>query len=142
MKILTGSKSWFSKYPDFVPSDTDYLEIIDNPITFKGFKYVHGNRMCIFKWERCKPMEIIRLILKMNNPLHTASVLNPEFSKNLNITLKHIKILQPLIDKLEGTKWSYLRLMYYFYLKNGDMHLTNCQLDELYKEYKKYKKHE
>ena len=29
MKILTGSKSWFSKYPDFVPSDTDYLEIID-----------------------------------------------------------------------------------------------------------------
>lgn len=49
-------------------------------------------------------MEIIRLILKMNNPLHTASVLNPEFSKNLNITLKHIKILQPLIDKLEGTK--------------------------------------
>ena len=87
-------------------------------------------------------MEIIRLILKMNNPLHTASVLNPKFSKNLNITLKHVKILQPLIDKLAGTKYSYLRMIYFFYLKNKDMYITDSQLDEVYKEYKKYKKHE
>ena len=87
-------------------------------------------------------MELIRLILKMNEPLHIASVLNPEFSKSLGITLKHIKILQPMIDKLEGTKHSYLRLAYYFYLKNGDIYITDSQLDDMYKEYKKYKRDE
>ena len=60
----------------------------------------------------------------------------PEFCKEIGFTIEDLPRLRHLVEILDP-KHSYEKLIYDFYLENGEMILTKNQLQIVYEEYKK-----
>lgn len=138
MKFLVGSQYFFNKFEDFQPKDIDHLELVDNPTFFKNSLQITGQGKCLFQWRRMTSDEFVSITLKNNLPMAIGKFLVPEFNKEIGFTIDHLKQLQPLIDNLDD-KHLYEKVIYDAYIQNNDFYLTDEQLLNSYKEYKKYR---
>lgn len=137
MRYLVGSKYFFNSYPDFVPHDTDYIDLLDtNEFKFKRVIRGMGNDIIQLK---LKPKdEIIAQALNEKLALVVGKFLVPEFNAGIGFTIEDLPKLQPLIDRLDK-KHLYEKIIYEAYLENNSFTLTDAQRDAAYAEYKKYR---
>lgn len=136
--MIVGSTVFFKDIDGFVSKDTDVLELVDNPTSFKHVRQIKFPNKCVFQWKRMNPQEFIDATLKHNVPMAIGKFLIPEFVKEIGFTIEHLKQLQPLVDKLDD-KHKYEKVIYDAYIQNNDFYLTNDQLLNSYNEYKKYR---
>lgn len=134
--ILTGSTLWFADIPGFVPGDTDYIKIVDNPIGFNFVKQTGRTRTCYFEWKRMSPQEYIDYALSRGPAMQLGKFLTPEFVAEVGFTIEHLKQLKPLTDKL-GPKHAYEKIIFESYIENNAFTLTQAQKLKAFEEYKK-----
>ena len=136
--MLVGSKAFFENIKGFRSKDIDILELVDNPTDFKYLRQFRFKDKCVFQWRNMPVDEFIDAELLMNVPMSVCKSLCPEFIKLKGVTIKHLKRLQPLVDKMDE-KHMYLKTIYDFYIANNELQLTDEQLNEAYNIYLKYR---
>lgn len=136
--MLIGSTYFFKDIDGFVSKDIDILELVDNPIGFNTSYQLTGKSKCIFKWKRLSPDEFIKVTLRRDFPMEIGKFLVKEFCDEIGFTISHLRQLQPLRDKLDD-KHKYEGIIFDSYIKNNSFSLTIEQLENAYKEYKKYR---
>lgn len=140
MKILVGSKAFFSNYKDFNPHDNDYVLFENNPILYKTFAHIRGKSEDVFAYKIMSKEEFIEYELKhcKDAKMAIGKLLVPELAKYMNLTIEDLKKFKFAIDEI-GEKHNYEKIIYNSYIKNNDFILTQEQRDLAYQEYKKYR---
>ena len=135
-KIVVGSNAFFKNHPNFSSGhDIDIIYIIDQPLFGYGFKIIHKQTDDkIFVYNSGKD----RLLRSIAHEFEACSFLVPEFAKYIDLTIEDLKRLEYWFDKLDD-KHKYEKLIYQYYLINNDFVLTEEQLNEAYKIYKKFR---
>lgn len=136
--ILIGSNYFFKNIPEFKSKDVDLIELINSPKDFKYVSHIHFKNKCIFKWRKMNPKQFIEITLKRNFPMEIGKFLIPEFCQQIGFTIEHLKQLKSLIDNLDD-KHKYEKIIFDSYVSNNGFILTDSQILEAYKEYKKYR---
>lgn len=137
-KFLVGSRAFFECYEDFVPHDTDWVEMIG---ANQPFPYHHTmrNKVChiLLRWEK-NAQKYIDYALQQNFPLVVGKFLVPEFAKAIHLTIDELKQLEPLLKNIDD-KHKYQIIIFNSYITNNDFTLTDEQRLAAYNEYKKYR---
>lgn len=136
--MIVGSRAFFENIDGFIPSDTDILLLVDEPIEFRNCRQFRFKNKCIFEWRNMPVDEFIDIELANNIPMSICKFLVPEFIKLKGVTIKQLKRLQPLVDIMDD-KHKYLNIIYDSYISNNAFYLTPEQLSNAYNEYKKYR---
>lgn len=136
--MLVGSRAFFEGLNDFKSKDTDILELVDNPTGFKYQRQFKFKDKCVFQWKRMSADEFIRVTLERNFPMEVGKFLVPDFINEIGISIHDMENLKPLIDSLDD-KHKYEKIIYDSYLLNKDFYLTEEQIKDAYKIYKKYR---
>lgn len=136
--MLVGSRVFFSTFENFNSKDIDKLEIIENPQGFSIIRQFKFPNKCVFQWKKMSVDEFIDITLQRNFPMEVGKFLVPDFIKELNVTIKDIKRLKPLIENLDE-KHLYEKVIYDSYIENNDFFLTDEQLNKAYEIYLKYR---
>lgn len=135
MRYLMGSSYFFSKYEDFVPKDTDYVELTDDE-SIKGLMVLRGKGEDIFIFRQKPKDEMIKDALKnVNLGMVVGKFLIPEFCKAIGFTVEDLPKLSILIDNLDD-KHRYEQIIYTAYIVNQSFTLTQEQRDKAYEAYK------
>lgn len=136
-----GSPIFFNKFDDYKIKDIDELAILDKFNFSDKTNIMHvklpGNKDVLL----CRNMskeEFINDTLNCNTPMRVGKFLVLEFVEYLNFTIEDLKILEPMFYKLDD-KHKYEQVIYESYIKNNAFKLTDEQLEEAYKVYKKYR---
>lgn len=135
MSILIGSKAFFDGLEGFEPHDNDTIEIIET----EEFEHIRQRKFqgdCYFHLRK-KPsaQDYIQWDVKHNVGMAVGKYLVPQFAEEINLSFEELKLLQPLIDRLDA-KHDYERIIYESYLSNGDFTLTEQQRLEAYNSYR------
>lgn len=140
-EFIVGSTAFFLGQENFIPGDIDVFALVDNPKDFKNSRQIRllgKPHRCIFEYRRMSKLEFILFNMKSNCGMVIGKFLVPDVANELKMTIDDLKMLEPLLDKLDE-KHSYERLIYDYYIENNDFTLTKSQLDNVYEEYKKYR---
>jgi hypothetical protein len=137
-QFLIGSKAFFSGFSDFVPMDTDYLVIYDEPDFEVTKSYMDGNIHYVC-WENYPKEKFIQMHHNIYNGKYIQKFLVPEFVEYLGFTIEDLKSLEFLLDRLDE-QHNYCRTIYDAYIKNNSFTLTQEQLAQAYEVYKKDRK--
>ena len=136
MKILIGSKYFFSCYPDFKSKDIDELEIIETT-EFSQMRQITGQGKCLFQMKKHTSKEdYIEWAIKSNIGMVIGKFLVPEFCNQIGFTVEDLPRLKVLINRLDDLH-KYEEIIYNSYLENGSFTLTDEQRDKAYAEYRK-----
>lgn len=138
-KYLVGSTYFFNSYSDFKSKDIDYLEIELFPLGYMDKLQITGQGQCIFKWRKMSADSYVANSLKSDLAMEIGKFLIPEFCKEVNFTIEHLKKLEPLLSRLDD-KHKYEKVIFDAYIENNDFYLTDEQRLKAYEEYKKYRK--
>ena len=135
-KFLVGSRAFFECYEDFVPHDTDWVEMIGANQPFQ-YHHVMRNKVChiLLRWEK-NAQTHINYALQQDCPLVVGKFLVPEFANAIHLTIDELKQLEPLLKKIDN-KHKYQILIFDSYIANNDFTLTDEQRLAAYNEYKK-----
>lgn len=141
-QFLCGSQYFFKDYEDYKIHDTDYV-IIDDELE-KDYKHIYDKetKTDYFYWKKMSSEEYIKYNEKVKFALDIATFLMKECNEYLNFTIKDLKRLSFLVDKLEqhvGPKYNYYKIIYESYIENNSFILTEEQRLKAYNEYKKYR---
>jgi hypothetical protein len=132
--MLVGSNVFFKGIVGFTSKDTDILELVDIPTSFRIVRQIKFPTKCVFQWKRMSPREFIITTLKRNIPMEIGKFLVPEFCKEIGFTIEHLKQLEPLVEKLDE-KHKYEEVIFNAYIDNNGFSLTNEQLQQAFKCY-------
>lgn len=135
MRFLVGSCYFFSRYPDFVPHDVDYIELVDSGPFKRQFYIRRGDGKDIVLMKKIPLPEMLKHDLDKGLPMYVIKYLVPEFSEAMGFSFGDLPKLQPKIDALDD-KHLYIRTIYEAYLKNGSFTLTEDQRLEAYASYR------
>lgn len=133
--INVGSQVFFSNFKDYTSKDMDILHIIDYPIfgeTIQVMRKDDKDEFLMYNFGKDKLIELTK------DPIQVGKFLVPEFAEYIDLNIEDLKRLEPWFDKLDD-KHKYEKLIYKYYLINNDFVLTEEQLNEAYKIYKKYR---
>ncbi len=133
-EFIIGSKAFFSAFPDFVPVDTDYLIMDDNPDFELTKSYMEGNIHYVY-WEDLPKEKLIEAHLHFYEGRYIQKFLVPEFAEYIGLTIDDLRSLSILVDRLDQYH-GYCRVVYNAYLENGSFTLTPEQLQQAYEVYK------
>lgn len=134
-KIQVGSRAFFSQYPDFEPSDNDFVEIHDDADV--DFWVTNEDGEHIFHFRKMEKLEFIEFELNRSKNLAmiVSKFIVPEIIEYFGITMEDLFTFIGVFDNI-GRKHQYVKFIFDSYLKNGDFTLTNEQRDEAYYMYK------
>lgn len=135
MKCLTGSQRFFSKFEDFSPKDTDYLEILDTDEFDRKRLIRDSENHEVYQWKRKPKNILIEEVLNHPTSLAVCAFLIPEFANEIGLTIEDLTILKNNIQHIPS-KYSYYEVIYDAYIKNNSFTLTEEQLLEAYNVYK------
>lgn len=136
--MIVGSRAFFKSIEGFKSKDIDILELVDNSTNFKVSRQFKFKDKCVFQWKRMSADEFIRVTLERNFPMEVGKFLVPDFINEIGISIHDMVRLKPLIDSLDD-KHKYEKIIYDSYLLNNGFYLTEEQIKEAYKIYKKYR---
>lgn len=136
-KIQIGSKVFFSKFKDYNSKDNDWFILVEDFI--KGKNSMRCNikdddlimyRKDITKKEMLEECKLVSLKI--------GKFLVPEFIKYYKVTIKDLKTLVDLCEKLDDAH-KYEKIIIESYIQNNKFELSEEQLSLAYEEYKKYR---
>ena len=132
-RFIVGSRAFFRQMKDFMPTNRNYLELIEDP-SFEGFieKSLRGTNNYYYKKE--DPSVMIQRTIEANRPIMVGKFLVPEVAEALGLTVEDILPLAPLIEKLDK-KQEYLQIIFNAYKANNSFTLTDEQREEAYLAY-------
>jgi hypothetical protein len=133
-QFLIGSKAFFSGFEDFIPMDTDYLVIYDNPDFEVTKSYMDGDIHYVC-WENYSKEKLIQVHHQVYDGKYIQKFLVPEFVEYLGFTIDDLKSLEFLLDRLDE-QHGYCRTIYNYYIENNSFTLTQEQLNQAYEVYK------
>lgn len=135
-KFVVGSRAFFAGYEDFNPNDSDFLELVDDPVDFKWRREFHLRGVCTFAYKREPIADMVQRTLDNGDPLLICKFLTPEVAYELGASVADILPLEALVPKLDD-KHRYYAVIFDAYKVNGAFTLTQAQRDAAYAEYKK-----
>lgn len=137
--IRVGSYPFFGMLEGYVPSDEDYLLIVNNkPNTSENSVHVNRIHAILIDGQKTKE-ELIADSIKEKNANILGMYLVPEFIENYNITLEDLEHLRSIKERvMPGYK--YLKTIYDAYIENGGFFLTDEQRLNAYGDYKATRK--
>ena len=141
-EYIVGSKAFFTGMDDFNPKDNDHLILVDDvsdcgiPIITHSEMRLKGNCYFFYKW--LPKEEMINNCIKSKDPIVVGKFLVPDVIRDLNLTIDDLKVLEPIISKLDD-KHKYEEVIFNAYLENNDFILTNEQRQEAFRMYNKYR---
>lgn len=139
-KIEIGSGAFFKNFPDYIEKDRDFLvlcerELIPGKLIINMKK---GKDDVFFMWN-CGKDELIKRHSGFTfSPMAAGKFLVPEVIEKLKITIEDLKLLEEVIGRMDD-RHRYEKMIYDFYITNGTTSLTDSQLQEVWKEYKKWR---
>ena len=137
--IRIGSSVFFSKFTDYKIKDIDEMSIqnkwLPDGICVLNFKKDNKD---IFLWSPLSKEQFIKNTLNDNEPLRVGKFIVPEFCEYIDFNIKDYELLKPIFDKLDD-KHKYEKVIMESYIKNNSFTLTDEQLNNAYKIYKKYR---
>lgn len=137
-QYLMGSSYFFGCFKDFKSHDVDYIILEDNPKDYINVKNIRGRGQDIFYWRKMDPKEFIEITLAGKTPMQLGKFLIPEVVEAIGFTIEDLKLLEPLVFRLDN-KHLYERIIYYSYINNNKFSLTNEQRIQAYQVYRKYR---
>ena len=139
MKFLVGSKYFFNKFNDYNSKDTDWVIIEDNPQYYTNTMTMRGRGEDLMFFKNRSKQEFINMTLSSNLPMVVGKFLIPEFNEYIGFTIDDLILFEHQFNKMDD-KHLYEKYIYECYLVNKKFTLTESQLEEAYKIYKKYSK--
>lgn len=136
--MIVGSTYFFKDIEGFSSKDIDYLELEEDPKSFKNCYQLTGNGKCLFRWRKMSVNEFIEISLRRNCPMELGKFLIPEFCNEIGFAVDDLIHLKSLRDRLDD-KHKYEGIIYDAYIENNSFTLNDEQLINAYKEYKKYR---
>lgn len=141
-KFMTGSFFFFRNMPGYKLHDVDYIVISDD--MFEDFHRIfmieNGMGNDYYYLKKNTPEWYVQNLLSENAfALKVASALIPAVAKELGITIKMLKKLKPVANKLKHEfdgKYAYYSIILEAYLENDDFVLTNEQRAKAYESYR------
>ena len=137
-RFRVGSTYFFSRYPNFRPSDIDEVEFEEEPRLYRNVMQFRKNdrTRCLFKWRKMTADEFVDYTLQTKLPMEIGKFLVPEVAEYLGFTIEHLKKLKHVIDSLDK-KHGYEKIIYESYIENNDFILTEEQRRAAFNEYKR-----
>ena len=137
-KFLVGSRAFFECYNDFVPHDTDWIEMVGPSQPFQ-YRHTIRNKVChiLLRHEK-NAQEYIDYALQQGAPIVAGKFLVPEFAQAIHLSIDELKQLEPLFNHVDD-KHKYQIIIFNSYIQNNDFILTDEQRFAAYNEYKKYR---
>ena len=139
MKFLVGSNYFFNKFDDYNSKDTDWVIIEDNPQHYTNTMTMRGRGEDLMFFKNRSKQEFINMTLSSNLPMVVGKFLIPEFNEYIGFTIDDLILFDHQFNKIDD-KHLYEKYIYECYLVNKKFTLTESQLEEAYKIYKKYRK--
>ena len=133
--INIGSQIFFSSFDDYNSKDIDILHIIDYPIfgeTIQVMRKDNKDEFLMYNFGKDKLIELTK------DPIQVGKFLVPEFAEYIGLHIQDLQKLKSILNKIDD-KHLYQKLIYKYYLINNDFVLTEEQLNEAYKIYKKFR---
>ena len=81
------------------------------------------------------PEEYISYTLSKGPAMQVGKFLIPEFCREVEFTIEHLKQLEPVFERLDS-KHAYEKVIYNAYVENNSFVLNNEQLEDAYLSYK------
>lgn len=135
-KFKIGSSVFFKNIENFISKDIDKLFIIDSNLP--DILNMKDNNIDIFFCPNFTKEQFIENTINSDVAMRVGKFLIPEFSNYIGFTINDLHLLSDLFNKLDD-KHKYEIIIKNAYLKNNSFTLTDEQLNEAYKEYKKYR---
>lgn len=136
-KIQIGSKVFFSKFEDYNSKDNDWFVLVEDFIKEKDSMRckIKDDDLIMYRKNITKKemLEECKLV-----PLKIGKFLVPEFIEHYKVTIKDLKTLVDLCDKLDDAH-KYEKIIIESYIQNNKFELSEEQLNLAYEEYKKYR---
>lgn len=135
-KFIVGSNAFFNEFLDFDGGhDIDELYIIDYPMFGNNIGQLKvDNHDKFFLYDSGKE----NIINNTHDAFEACKFIIPEFAKYIKLTIDDLKEIGNWYELLDD-KHKYVKFIYESYIKNNDFVLTEEQLNEAYKIYKKYR---
>ena len=133
-RILVGSRAFFSGMEGFKSKDYDYLELVENPTTFKWRREQSLRGVCTFQFKKEPPADMVRRTLDCGDAL-VGKFLVPEVAQAIGATVVDILPLETLLPKLDE-KHEYVAVIFAAVKQNGSFELTDEQRAAAYEAYR------
>ena len=137
MRFNVGSFYFFYQFDDYFNYDRDKLIILSNrlpnDLQVVNFKQDGDD---VFIYSNLTKEEWIENTLTV--PMKAGKFLIPEFCEYIGFEWEELPKLKECFDNIDD-KHAYEKIIYNAYLENGAFFLTKKQLEDAYKEYKKYR---
>lgn len=134
-RILVGSRAFFSGYEDFQSKDYDYLELVENPTTFKWRREQSLRGTCTFQFRKEPAAQMVQRTLDSGEALLVGKFLVPEVARAIGATVADILPLEPLLSKLDD-RHQYVAVIFEAVKQNGCFELTDEQRAAAYEVYR------
>ena len=134
-RILVGSRAFFSGMDGFRSKDHDYLELVENPTTFKWRREQSLRETCTFRFKKEPAAQMVQRTLDSGEALLVGKFLVPEVAQAIGATVSDILPLETLLSKLDD-RHRYVAVIFDAIRQNGSFELTDEQRAAAYEVYR------
>lgn len=134
IKILVGSRAFFSGMDGFNSKDRDYLILTEQPHGFRWRREQSLRGVCTFEYKRDTAATMVAETLQSGDALLIGKFLVPEVAQAINATVEDILPLETLLPKLDD-KHRYEAIIFNAIKANGTFTLTEEQRQAAFKVY-------
>lgn len=135
-RILVGSRAFFSGMEGFRSKDSDYLELVENPTTFKWRREQSLRGTCIFQYKKEPVAQMVQHTLDCGDAFVACKFIVPEVAQAIGATVADILPLEPLLSKLDD-RHRYVAVIFAAIKQNGSFELADEQRAAAYEAYRK-----
>lgn len=134
-RMIVGSRAFFSGIDGFKSKDHDYLELVENPTTFKWRREQSLRGVCTFQFKKEPVAQMVQRTLDSGEALLVGKFLVPEVAQAIGATVADILPLEPLLSKLDD-RHQYVAVIFEAVKQNGCFELTDEQRAAAYEVYR------
>ncbi|HBV49312.1 MAG TPA: hypothetical protein DEB64_00705 [Alistipes sp.] len=139
--MIVGSRAFFSGIDGFKSKDHDYLELVENPTTFKWRREQSLRGTCVFQFKKEPVARMVQRTLDCGEALLVGKFLVPEVAQAIGATVADILPLEPLLSKLDD-RHQYVAVIFEAVKQNDSFELTDEQRAAAYEVYRQARKSE
>lgn len=140
-RMIVGSRAFFSGIDGFKSKDHDYLELVENPTTFKWRREQSLRGTCVFQFKKEPVARMVQRTLDCGEALLVGKFLVSEVAQAIGATVADILPLEPLLSKLDD-RHQYVAVIFEAVKQNDSFELTDEQRAAAYEVYRQARKSE
>ncbi len=140
-RMLVVNRAFFSGIDGFKSKDHDYLELVENPTTFKWRREQSLRGTCVFQFKKEPVARMVQRTLDCGEALLVGKFLVPEVAQAIGATVADILPLEPLLSKLDD-RHQYVAVIFEAVKQNDSFELTDEQRAAAYEVYRQARKSE